>query len=364
MVQTGHAPLCRWTTACPMCLCLVRDTLALWQMACPAQMPVASSISCNYENYCNMGLGGMPRRPKWGAWGYAVHLSGATGLECCHYRWACLGSTTNRFGPQQCPVQQCDNHHSGSHYHTSATPFSGCHCWAFSWHHHDHHPTVPGALEWLQQASPTISIPVSWHSMLKRELPSAALGAQPPSKVTQGPPGLNEKCPDIHALTASLTHASPWAVMPEDIPSITDISHSPSPPTMPKIPEVTSTFPIPQPQVLPRVDPARLPDEVLQLQWQMNVALEQLLTTRATRDSHCRGLELNTELTVCMNEAKAIEAIKEAEVSHAVNIKGAKVCHTTTIKEASCTIQPGSKRLRFTMSPIPVSCSKPTWKVC
>ena len=66
----------------------------------------------------------------------------------------------------------------------------------------------------------------------------------------------------------------------------------------------------------------------------MNVALEQLLTTRATMDSHHRELELNAELAMHMNEAQAAEAIKEAKVSHAAETKEAKLCHTTRIKEA------------------------------
>ena len=91
---------------------------------------------------------------------------------------------------------------------------------------------------------------------------------------------------------------------------------------------------------------ARLPDEVLWLQGKMNAALEWLLMTRATMDSHCRELELNTELTMHMNKAQATEAIKEAEVCHAAAIKEAKLHHTTRIKEAevwhttnSCVLQ-------------------------
>ena len=60
------------------------------------------------------------------------------------------------------------------------------------------------------------------------------------------------------------------------------------------------------------------------------MALEQLLTTRATVDSCCKELELNTELAVQLNEAQAVEAIKEAEVCHAATIKDAQVhCATT-----------------------------------
>ena len=93
---------------------------------------------------------------------------------------------------------------------------------------------LQGALEWLQWASPTISTPVSLHSMPKRESLSVALGAMTPSEVTEGPPGLNEEDPAIPAQMASPTQVSAQAVMSEDVPSITHISHSPSPPTMPK----------------------------------------------------------------------------------------------------------------------------------
>ena len=164
----------------------------------------------------------------------------------------------------------------------------------------------------------------------------------------RGSPRPNQEDPAIPAPMAIPTQASPWAVMPEDVPIITHISHSPSPPTVLKLPGVASTFPIPQLQATPRVDPARLPDEVLWLQGQINMALVWLLLTRATMDSCCRELELNTELTMCMNvnEAQAIETIKETEMSHAAKIKEAEVYHTTRIKEAevchttnSCVLQ-------------------------
>ena len=87
---------------------------------------------------------------------------------------------------------------------------------------------------------------------------------------------------------------------------------------------------ISQCQTSPRVGLARLTDELLQLQERMNAALEQLLTTRATMDSHCKELELNTEHAVCLNEAQAIEAIKEAKLCCAATIKEAEVCHSTT----------------------------------
>ena len=42
---------------------------------------------------------------------------------------------------------------------------------------------IQGALEQLQQTSPTTSMPVSQHSTPRRKLPSAALGALPPTRV-------------------------------------------------------------------------------------------------------------------------------------------------------------------------------------
>ena len=67
----------------------------------------------------------------------------------------------------------------------------------------------------------------------------------------------------------------------------------------------------------------------------MNVALEWLLTTRATMDSCQKELELNAELAAHLNEAQAIEAVKEAKVCHTATIKEAEVYHAT----AACILQ-------------------------
>ena len=66
----------------------------------------------------------------------------------------------------------------------------------------------------------------------------------------------------------------------------------------------------------------------------MNAALEWLLTTRASIDSHCRELTLSAKLTLWMNEAQTTEAIKETEMSHGTMIKEVDVCHATMMKEA------------------------------
>ena len=64
--------------------------------------------------------------------------------------------------------------------------------------------------------------------------------------------------------------------------------------------------------VPPKVVPATLLDKLLLLQEKMNVALEQLLTNRGTRDLHCKGLDLNVELAAHLNDAQATNAIKQA----------------------------------------------------
>ena len=107
-----------------------------------------------------------------------------------------------------------------------------------------------------------------------------------PSTRAEDPLGLKGMDLAIHDVMATCLQVSPYAVMPENIPSITQVSHSPSPPTMPRSLEVASTSPTPQLQAPSRADPANKGYEVFQLQGEMNTALEQLLMTKATMDSH------------------------------------------------------------------------------
>ena len=85
-----------------------------------------------------------------------------------------------------------------------------------------------GALEWLQWASPTSLTPVSQHSMLRREPPSVALGAPPPSGVIEDSLEPNGKEPTDPTQMASPTQASQQAVTPENYPaSPTLVTHCP-----------------------------------------------------------------------------------------------------------------------------------------
>ena len=78
------------------------------------------------------------------------------------------------------------------------------------------------------------------------------------------------------------------------------------------------------PQAPTKGRPTGFLDELLQLQEKMNMALEQLLTNRATMGFWCRVLELNNELVACLNDAQAAKAIRDL-----------KVCHNN----AACTLQ-------------------------
>ena len=96
--------------------------------------------------------------------------------------------------------------------------------------------------------------PLSQHSMPGRKPSSAALG-NPPSTTAEDPLGLKGTDSAILNLMATSSQASPHAVMPENIPSIIQVSHSSSP--------GSQHLPTPQSQAPPRTNPADLSDEVL-----------------------------------------------------------------------------------------------------
>ena len=98
-----------------------------------------------------------------------------------------------------------------------------------------------------------------------------------------GPEGADSSAPKP---LATSSQASQHMAMPDDIPTIVPISHSQSLPPAPKTPTVASIPSTPWSGTHPRADPGALSEEVLQLQREMNVAMGQMLTTRASMDSH------------------------------------------------------------------------------
>ena len=80
---------------------------------------------------------------------------------------------------------------------------------------------------------------------------------------------LHHPCPDGNSPATS-----PWVATQGGTPSFTHATHLLIQPTMLKTLEVASISLVSQPQAPPRVGPARLSDELLQLQEKMNMVLE------------------------------------------------------------------------------------------
>ena len=89
---------------------------------------------------------------------------------------------------------------------------------------------LQGALEQLQWTSSATYSPASYHSMPRRKLPSVALGA-PPSTRAEDPLSLEGMDSAISTLMATSSKVSQGEVTPGHIPSIIQVSHSPSPPS-------------------------------------------------------------------------------------------------------------------------------------
>ena len=159
-----------------------------------------------------------------GAWGSSILFPGAATLECYHCRWAHLRFTLDRGDTEWCRAWDCQHH-------TGATPFLAIkpHMTSLVLNQH-----LQGALEWLQWTSPTTSAPASQHNMPRRKLLSVALGALPSSRA-EDPldlEGMDLAIPDPMATSSQVSLGE---VMPEHVPSIVQISHSPSPPAISKL---------------------------------------------------------------------------------------------------------------------------------
>ena len=116
----------------------------------------------------------------------------------------------------------------------------------------------------------------------------------PPYARAEDPLGLEGMDLAVPDLMATSSLASLGEVMPEHIPSIVQVSHSPSPSAISKTLDVASISLGP-----PMADPPNLLDEVLWLQREMNKALEWLLMAKATLNSCQRELMWNANITTC-----------------------------------------------------------------
>ena len=180
--------------------------------------------------------------------------------------------------------------------------------------------------------SPASSVPASHHTTLGGKSPYEALGDLPPSQM-KNLLGLEDMDWHLHVPMAT-SQASLGNATLRHSSAIIQVSHSSSLATMSKSPGATSTPSDHQPQVPARAGLSNIPQEVAQLQKEMNVALGQLLTMEAALDSHQRELEWDLDYTMQQCEAQATRAIQEAEILYTATIKEVEACHMATIKEA------------------------------
>ena len=231
------------------------------QKKCPPLAPSVASMKITATRW----LGSMCRRAKWGIWGSAAHLSGATTLECCCCRCTHLVPTSNGVGPWQCPSCQCNNHHSDSHYHTSATPFSSHLCWTFWWHCHSHQPAAPGGLGVAAVGFPCHLNPYLPAPYAKESATISSLGGSDTKWSNRGSPWTEWGGPSHPCLDGKPYSGVSTGSHVRRCPQYHSHQSLTIPTNHAKNPEAASTFPIPQLQAPPRVDPAGLPDEVLWL---------------------------------------------------------------------------------------------------
>ena len=172
-----------------------------------------------------------------------------------------------------------------------------------------------GAMELLQQASPITSACLPVQHIKETTTICSSGGSACSWKIERSPQargdGLCHPCPDgnPHADVSAGGHSSQH---PQLHPY-----HSSAAPANPAKDITGGKHPlVTQLQGPSKGGPASFADKLLHLQQKMNMALEQLLTNRATMDFHHRELELNMELAVCLNDTQATEAIKEDKVHH------------------------------------------------
>ena len=109
---TGHMPMHRWMMWWLMCLCLVRNTLALWLMAYLVWMPAVTWTIAGAEATVMQRLGCLPWGVRWVPQSSVVWLWGATTLEWSHHRWTHLRSTFDRGGPEWYGIRGSTLHQS------------------------------------------------------------------------------------------------------------------------------------------------------------------------------------------------------------------------------------------------------------
>ena len=172
-------------------------------------------------------------------------------------------------------------------------------------------PVMALPLKAESQVSMTMEVTelLSWAVL---DTSSQALGSSTPKRPVSAALGAPSslRAEDSANLVDTSSQVSPWADAPEDVePSnqtLEEIYAPPSPPVK-----------------TPGPGACTLPEDVIQLQKEVNRALGHLLMTRSSLDTHWRKPVSDFEMALHQNESETTEAIKEAKV----------LCHST-IREA------------------------------
>ena len=259
------------------CQCHDRQCAQCWCLWPAASVSSAQAVAAQGEGSVSGGL-------KWGPRGPTVHFPRATSLGCHHSWWSLQGTMISRGGSQPCAAWGHDNCHSGYHHYTGANPLSGWYYWTSLRHCHGHKPASPWSHGMAAVNFPCSIHPISQCSMPRRSHYQQPWGPHPWQKEQKIPLGKRK-----------LGWPAPPQWQPSHRPPTGGHSrwhpqfhphHSPTTPTSSTTDSrMKSISFIPQHQTPPGVGLAGLTSELLQLQGRMNVAIDWLLTTRATMDS-------------------------------------------------------------------------------
>ena len=299
--------------------CVIRDTSALWHIVYTVQMPVVGFTATGVEVAATQWPCGVPRGTKWGVQGSfqelplwnAATMDGPT--QDLPLIEVALGGTESKTA-NTTPVPP------PSSYQTS------------TWHCCGSQPTPPGGLGMAAVDFSCHLSPASQHSTSRMKLPSVALVALPPPEQEIHSAGRGQTWPSLIWQPPLYRHPQVRLhqnTSPAPFRSVTPLPSLPCQKLWmwPVSPLVYSLKP-------PRASPTDLPDEVLWLQGENNVAMEWLLMIKATLNSCQRELAWNADIAMCQNDTKATEAIKEAEVQCAATIREVESYCAAMIKEA------------------------------
>ena len=194
--QTGHMPMHGWMMPWPTCLCLVRDTLALWLMAYPVWMPVVAWTNCRCWSYCNAGArwvcpeglnGGLKAllfdSKELPIWNMATVDESTWDLPLIEVDLSSAEpkATNSTPVPPLFPAIEPPCHIATAFNVTSRRPWNGC-----------------------SRLPPQPASPVSQHSMPGRKPPSVAFGALPSTRAADSLSleGTDSAIPDLMATSS------------------------------------------------------------------------------------------------------------------------------------------------------------------